>query len=286
MVTHYLDRVMAGEEPTATEWNDYLVAFHRAYTGVTPALVAHMRSPEGHSTYHELAKRIKRLAPEARDILDVGCGDGTLLRELTRAFGPSAVLTGVDLSEEELARARAILPDVRLIPGDAAAIELGQKSYDVATSHLAFMVMPEIHTVLARVRVALRDSGMLIFVCEDPLAGGAIFGLLVDAIAILRGRLGSFAPSVPEREPIERDDVLRTLLRGAGFASVSIEPFSLRGELSEEQLWAVIEQSYPFGLLDPALRGALRDAMHPRLRAIVRSGAAADFSLRLVIADV
>jgi SAM-dependent methyltransferase len=285
-VTRYLDRVIAGEQATAAEWNDHLVAFHRAYTGVAPALVMHMRTPEGRSSYEILAWRIKTLGPRAHDILDVGCGDGTLLRELARAYGPNVALTGVDLSDDELARARALLPDVGFIRGDAGAIKLGQKSYDVVTSHLVFMAMSEIREVLARLRVALRENGMLIFVCEDPLSGGVLFELIGDAIVILRERLSSFAPNVPGREPIEQDDVLCALLRDAGFAATWVERFSLRDELTEGQLWAFIQHSYPFGLLHPELRGALHDSMRSRLSAIARSSAAADLPLRLVVASV
>ena len=283
-MTRYLERVMAGEPATVTEWNDHLIAFHRAYTGATPALVTDMRAPDGRGSYDLLAQWIKTLAPGARDILDVGCGDGTLVRELTRTFGPNVALTGIDLSEDELARARATSPNARLLRGDASAANLGQKSYDVVTSHLAFMAMSEIRTILARLRGALRSDGMLIFVCEDPLSGGAIFELVLEAIAILRGRASSFAPIVPQREPIEHDEVLCGLLRDAGFAAVRVEHFSLRGKLSEEQLWAFIEQCYPLGLLEPALRGGLHDAMRLRLQAIVRSGAVVDFPLRFVAA--
>lgn len=284
-MTRYLDCVMAGEQATVTEWNDHLIAFHRAYTGATPALVADMRTPDGRGSYDLLTHRIKTLAPNAHDILDVGCGDGTLLRELACAFGPNVALTGVDLSEDELALARATLPNGRFLHGDASASDLGQKSYDVVTSHLAFMAMPEVRAVFANARAALRDDGMLIFVCEDPLSGGAIFELLFEAIRILRGRLSSFAPNVPMREPIERDEVLCASLRDAGFAAAWVEHFSLSGKLAEKQLWAFIEQCYPLGLLDPAMRDGLRDVMGSRLHAIVR-GAAVDFPLRLVAACV
>ncbi len=284
-MTRYLDRVLADERPTAAEWNDHLIAFHRAYTGSTPSLVSDMRTPDGRSSYCSLAERIKTLAPGARNILDVGCGEGALLRELTRAFGPNVSLAGVDLSDEELTRARAISPALRFIGGDASVVSLGQKSYDVATSHLAFMAMPEIRRVLAQLRVALRPDGMLIFVCEDPLSGGVIFELVGEAIAILRGRLSNFAPLVPGREPIEHDEALCALLRDAGFATPFVERFSLRGKLTEEQLWSFIEQCYPLGLLEPALHDALHDTMRSRLRAVARSDCIADLPLRLVVAS-
>lgn len=284
-MTRYLNRVMAGEAPTSTEWNDHLVAFHRAYTAVTPGLVMRMRQPDGRSSYEVLAQRIRTLAPSARDILDIGCGDGTLLCELMRAFGPNVALTGIDLSDDELAGARAILPDGRFICGDASAVDLGHTSYDVATSHLVIMAMSELRTVLAHARAALRGDGMMIFVCEDPLSGGAIFDLFGEALAVLRGHLSSFAPNVPGRGPVEQDVALCALLREAGFAAAWIERFSLRGNLTEDQLWSFIEQSYPLGLLQPELRGALHDAMRSRVRAIVDSGAGADFPLRLVVAN-
>jgi SAM-dependent methyltransferase len=283
-VTRYLDRVMAGEQPTEAEWNEHLVAFHHAYTSVTPALMSQLRAPDGRTSYEVLAQRIKALVPNARDILDVGCGDGTLLRELERTFDSTISLTGVDLSEDELARGRAISSSVRFVRGEVSAIDLGRKSYDVVTSHLAFMAMSEIGKILAHTCGALRGDGMLIFVCEDPLAGGAMFGLIRGAIEHLRVRLNNFAPIVPRREAIEDNEVLWSLLREAGFGKARVERLSLRGALTEEQLWAFLERCYPLGMLEPALRSELRYAMHSRMHAIAASGSVAELPLRFVVA--
>ena len=68
-------------------------------------------------------EHIQRLAPGARDLLDVGCGTG---RHLEHLRGHYAV-EGLDLSPELLAVARERLPGVPLHTGDMAAVALGRR---------------------------------------------------------------------------------------------------------------------------------------------------------------
>jgi len=266
------------------DWNDQLVAFHSAYPGVTSDLLAPLRTADGETSYEMLARRIKASAPEARDILDVGCGDGTLLACLAQLYGRDVRLCGIDLSAAELAHARARVPQAQLVRGDASSADMRENSYDVVTSHLAFMAMPALRTVLQRAHRALRDGGLLAFVIEDPLAGGAIFQLMGGAVAAARERREAFAPETPGREAVEHDDVLRELLRAAGFSTTSIERFTVRGKLSSAQLWQFVERSYPFGLLDSEFLGDVRAATRAQRLAIADAPAPAAFSLRLIVA--
>jgi ubiquinone/menaquinone biosynthesis C-methylase UbiE len=267
------------------DWNRQLVAFHRAFPGSTTSIAAKVRLPDGTTSYDLLASRIHELAPHARDILDVGCGDGTLLLRIAQIFGPSVRLTGIDLSDAELAKAREKLPAAGFIGGDASEVDLGNESYDVVTSHLTFMVMPRLRAVLSRVRKTLRTEGVLAFVSEDPLAGGAIIDVLIAAGRTLRDRFGTTVAGVPEREGIEREETLRALLADTGFRSVEVEAFCPRARLSPEELWTFVERAYQFGLLDASLLSRLHDAMRADLAAIAGAGEAG-LALRLVVARV
>ena len=44
-----------------------------------------------------IARLIREIAPGARDILEIGCGEGALLERLARAY-PAARLTGIDIT--------------------------------------------------------------------------------------------------------------------------------------------------------------------------------------------
>lgn len=257
----YLDRVIAGELPTPDEWNDHLIAFHREYAVSTADSMSLLRTARGETSYDVLTARLNAWAPDARDVLDLGCGDGTLLAQIAGIFGPGVRLTGVDLCDAQIARARKNLPGVSFLCGDATVVKMGQNAYDAVVAHLSLMAMARVGTVLQRAHSALRPSGLLAFVCEDPLAGDTIFGLMASAMALLRDRLPNFEPLVPGRASIEHDEILLELLGDAGFATITIERFCLHGMLTADQLWRFVEQTYPLGLLESSLRLDLRGAI-------------------------
>jgi SAM-dependent methyltransferase len=283
-VSQYRERALAGETATLAEWNEYLIAFHQKHGRFGEKVVEQMHTSSGETSYDLLASRIQAMAPDARAILDIGCGDGTLMARIAERFGHEVSLTGIELVEMDVARARERLPTAALLCGDASDLAVGQKSQDVVTSHLAFMAMPSIDRVLARAHNALRPFGVLAFVAEDPLGGGTVFGLVGSAVAIVRKRFPNFSAKTPRPMAIEREDVLQALLARIGFTRVAIEPFRISAKLSAEQLWAFVEGSYPFGVLDGAARNDLREELRTQISAIERDPDGAVFALRFVTA--
>ena len=197
-MTRYLDRALAGETATQQEWNDHMIAFHSAHRRWGENLIGEMLTAGGETSYDLLAAHIKAAAPEAKAILEIGCGDATLLVRIAKLFGPTVALTGIDLVEADIVDARERLPAATFLCGDALVLDMNQKSQDVVTSHLAFLVMPAVEQVLVRARSALREPGLLAFVAEDPLGGGAIFELVGGAIA--RCAIGSQLSRRPRRD--------------------------------------------------------------------------------------
>jgi SAM-dependent methyltransferase len=80
-------------------------------------------------------------------VLDVGCGAGRALTDLSAAVGPSGAVIGVDLTYEMLAAARAQVPDAaRLVLGDAQQLPVRDGVSDVIFAaglvhHLASRVL-------------------------------------------------------------------------------------------------------------------------------------------------
>lgn len=80
------------------------------------------------------------LAPvNNKQLLEIGCGNGDdLLRMIRLGFSPEN-LTGNELLPDRLVLTRLRLPSaVRLVAGDAGAIEAGQGSFDIVYQSMAF----------------------------------------------------------------------------------------------------------------------------------------------------
>jgi len=70
-----------------------------------------------------LMRLIRRHAPRARSVLELGCGSGTMLKDLSRRYRT----TGIDNSRSMLRLARQKAPRSELIYGDISEFSLGRR---------------------------------------------------------------------------------------------------------------------------------------------------------------
>ena len=140
-----------------------------------------------------IAKHLDRLAAlvpvETRRIVDIGCGDGALVRALTRRGG---IVTGIEIDARALAPARAAptMANERYLEGRAEALPLDDRSVDLVVFFNSLHHVPEALLDAALVEAArvLVPDGIL-FVLE-PIAAGAYFGLtrLVEDETVVRAK--------------------------------------------------------------------------------------------------
>jgi cyclopropane fatty-acyl-phospholipid synthase-like methyltransferase len=145
----------------------------------------------------DLAARL----PEGARVLELGCGGGT--RE-TALLASQFDLTGIDLSERQLERARERVPNATFIHGDLTMLEQLPASYDAVVSFYVFNHVPRelLPPLLTRIHTWLRRPGWFM----------AAFGTL-DEAAWTGDFLG--APTFFSSHPPE---VNSGLVREAGFA--------------------------------------------------------------------
>ena len=96
-------------------------------------------------------------------IVDVGCGAGWTCERLA-AFGS---VTGVDLADEVLDRARTRLPHVRFLTGDVFSVELPRESFDVVVSLEVLSHVKNQQDFVDRLATLLRPGGWLMLATQN-----------------------------------------------------------------------------------------------------------------------
>jgi len=125
--------------------------------------------------------------PAGKDIVDIGCGGGALVREL---IGLGARVVGVEVSDQQLATAlaRDTETGARYVVGRAQALPLDDATVDVAVfmRSLHHVAPSDLVAALNEAARVLRPGGM-VYVAE-PLARGDYFKLvsLVDDETVVR----------------------------------------------------------------------------------------------------
>ena len=132
--------------------------------------------------YHPWIAELCARLPARSRVLDVGCGSGVpLARELTAA---GHHVTGVDISEVQVRRARELVPGGDFIHADAAEVSFPSASFDAVVTLYTLIHIPleQQPPLLRNIAVWLRPGGLLLAVTghraclgrdENWLGGGA-----------------------------------------------------------------------------------------------------------------
>lgn len=152
-------------------------------------------------------------------VLDVACGTGRFLHQLSRAL-PEARLYGLDLSPfyiQYAGRLLADVPGVSLLCENAESMPLQDASFDAVTSVFLFHELPRDvrRTVLREAHRVLRPGGTLV---------------IIDSAQLIESEdVATFLTEFPNlyHEPYYRSylrDPLEDAIADVGFDVVSVEP--------------------------------------------------------------
>jgi demethylmenaquinone methyltransferase/2-methoxy-6-polyprenyl-1,4-benzoquinol methylase len=139
-------------------------AFYNKIAGVYDLLAEHSEQP-----MREIALEMLAAAP-GEHLLEIGFGTGQVLAKLAQAVGPTGTVFGIDISENMLAQARALLERegladrVALACGDAQDLPYPNDSLDgiVMCFTLELFDTPDIPRVLAQCQRVLRPGGRIV----------------------------------------------------------------------------------------------------------------------------
>jgi trans-aconitate 2-methyltransferase len=108
---------------------------------------------------------LARAPPNARRIVDLGCGPGTSTQLLAARF-PQAEITAIDDSEQMLAAARARLPGIAFHKGDIGAWRPAVRP-DLIFANAALQWLPDHHQLVPRLMSFLAEGGCLAIQMPD-----------------------------------------------------------------------------------------------------------------------
>jgi SAM-dependent methyltransferase len=106
-----------------------------------------------------------RLAPGER-VLDLGCGAGTDSLVAAQMVGREGRVTGIDMTREMLAKARAAAAEmgasnVEFLESEAEHLPFADESFDVVVSNGVIDLIPDKDAVFAEIHRVLRPGGRM-----------------------------------------------------------------------------------------------------------------------------
>jgi ubiquinone/menaquinone biosynthesis C-methylase UbiE len=222
--------------------------------GVTPGL---SRDYSRREATHQAAFLLPHLEP-GLNLVDIGCGPGTITLGLAEAVAPGFVI-GVDHDEAHAAAARALVSEhgrdnVTFERASAMLLPFDDESFDVAFENDMFVHLADQAVEAARQAFRVLKPGGLL-AARDADASLALWGNPVDDLPVLDGLMTAWQAS--RGSDINLGSRLPSILRQAGFShlvkSVSADT---KGDAESVQAHAEITVS----LLDgPLGKTALRE---------------------------
>jgi SAM-dependent methyltransferase len=168
-------------------------------------------------------------------LLDVATGPGYVAE---RAHARGCDVVGVDLSESMLEFARARVPGVEFVRGDATALEFRNGSFDAVVVAFVLLHLGRPERAAAEASRVLTEGGAAAFTVWDVPSRGRWLGVMLDAVADVSAVPPAEVPAGPPLFRFADDDAFAALLNGAGLEDVHVDTldFSLRLE-SADELW-------------------------------------------------
>jgi SAM-dependent methyltransferase len=196
------------------------------------------------------------------DLLDLGCGPGTITLDLAARVGPGRVV-GIDAAADVIAQATALLGEsdarnVSFATGDAYALDFEDASFDVVHAHQVLQHLTDPVAALCEMHRVLRPGGLLAVRDSD-------YGAFVWAPAEpLLDRWLELYHELTERNGAEADAGRHLLgwVQGAGFTEVRASSATWTFADPESREWwgglwadrvlqsAFAQQAVEYGLAD------------------------------------
>ncbi|MCF2523179.1 class I SAM-dependent methyltransferase [Bradyrhizobium sp. G127] len=211
-------------------------------------------------------------------VIDVGCGCGSTSFDLAKRVGPGGHVSGIDISEPMLSRARELTPlgePVEFVLADATVYPFAPANTDLLFSRFGVMFFAQPSVSFANMRKALRPDGRLAFACwRTPRDNPWMMLGLQEAYKHVP-KLPEVKPEDPGPFAFASEERVHRILGEAGFMNIAMERVDLLLDIATGRgLEAAIESILAIGPTSRALDGQPPDkiaAATESIRSMLRS---------------
>lgn len=175
-------------------------------------------------------------------VMDIGCGTGASALLAAEKVGPQGQITGIDISEQFLDRARerkarARLGNLTFNFADAQVTEFEAGRYDAMISRFGVMFFSDPIAAFANLSRALKPGGLMTFAAWGSLSENPWFKLPHVAATNHLGQTPKVDRNAPGPLAFHDRDRVTGLMSNAGLIEVQVEPvpLSLSGPQTVEE---------------------------------------------------
>ena len=176
---------------------------------------------------------------DGEDILDAGCGTGSLTFAIARRANPRSI-RGVDLSSAYIQHATEQNHDPRIEfrVEDVCALPFADASFDRVLALLVLHFVPETDRAIAQLRRVARPGATVAATVWDARGGFVANRIFFDTAAALDPK-GNERRARNYTRPMTRPGELLAAWQGAGFVDIRQATLSIRMEFASfEDYWA------------------------------------------------
>jgi SAM-dependent methyltransferase len=205
---------------------------------------------------------------DGEDILDAGCGTGSLTFALARRVTAHSI-TGIDYSSVYVEHAAARNRDAKIMfkTADICALPFADQSFDRVLSLLVLHFVPQTERATAELRRVARPGATVAAAVWDVRGGYIANRIFYDTAAMLDEKAGERRARNYTR-PMTRPGELTAAWRAAGFTNIRETALAIRMEFSSfDDYWEPLAGREGPGAEYIATLGSnerqrLRDAVH------------------------
>jgi ubiquinone/menaquinone biosynthesis C-methylase UbiE len=186
-------------------------------------------------------------------VLDVGCGTGGTTLAVARQLGANARCTGIDISHQMIAAARARAEregtPASFIAADAQIHSFEPASFDTIMSRFGVMFFTDSVRAFANLRRAASEGAALRFVAFRSAAENPFMTTAERAAAPLLPKLPARRPDAPGQFAFGDQRRVHSILQESGWSEIDIRPIDVACTQSEADLVRYVEKLGPVGLI-------------------------------------
>jgi len=210
---------------------------------------------------------------EKENVLDIGCGCGHTTLNIAKRIGPSGKVTGLDISEPMLKRAKESAIEMSITNTsfkcvDVQTEDLGDQVYSAAFSRFGVMFFEDSITAFKNINKSLMSGSSLSFVCWQSPAVNPWQSLFIQEIKKFLD-----LPSPPPRSPgpfaFMESEYVSSILEESKFQDITIEGYEAEVNMFSGR--SLSDSVKDYISINPVVSGMLKESSENKVTEILNS---------------